>query len=256
MFCNKCGNPIPDGNKFCSKCGAPINANLVNEQQFTNNAQPVEQINTQPAYQQPVQPQPAMQMPNQQPIYNQPVYPNQAMPYNMAPVNAPKKKHTGLIVALIVLILAAIAACLILFVFKPGSNDSPMGVAKKCMKAFINDDYKGVENCHHSDLENLGDDSYDYLEIFSEGQAEGGKITYEFHDYQKLTKYQLDELKENVEAYCGHYSNDITEAGIVDCDYTMKGSESWDDSETLYFLVVKYKGKWYVYFVEDDYIGF
>ena len=24
MFCNKCGNPIKEGNKFCSKCGAPV----------------------------------------------------------------------------------------------------------------------------------------------------------------------------------------------------------------------------------------
>jgi len=24
VFCNKCGNPIKEGNKFCSKCGAPV----------------------------------------------------------------------------------------------------------------------------------------------------------------------------------------------------------------------------------------
>lgn len=31
MFCNKCGNPIKEGNKFCSKCGAPVTAVPVTE---------------------------------------------------------------------------------------------------------------------------------------------------------------------------------------------------------------------------------
>ena len=44
MFCEKCGNPMNDGEKFCQKCGAPVPGQAPAEA-----AQPVQQAPEQAA---------------------------------------------------------------------------------------------------------------------------------------------------------------------------------------------------------------
>lgn len=49
MFCNKCGNAVPDGNAFCGKCGAPLSA-----QQYQTKSQPFQQSYQYPPASEPV----------------------------------------------------------------------------------------------------------------------------------------------------------------------------------------------------------
>ncbi|MCR5329131.1 MAG: PepSY-associated TM helix domain-containing protein [Saccharofermentans sp.] len=89
MYCESCGNFVPDGQAFCANCGAPAAAAqraaapvtqaapaaaqpVVQQTQPVQQAQPVVQ-QTQPVYQQPVYQQPVVQ-PVVQPVYQQPVY--------------------------------------------------------------------------------------------------------------------------------------------------------------------------------------
>ena len=85
MYCESCGNFVPDGQAFCANCGAPqpktsapvTQAAPVAAQPVVQQvAQPVQQaqpVYQQPVYQQPVVQQPVVQ-PVVQPVYQQPVY--------------------------------------------------------------------------------------------------------------------------------------------------------------------------------------
>ena len=64
MFCNRCGNQLPDEAQFCNSCGAQA-ATPVEGQQ------PQQPYPQQPYQQQPYQPQPYQQQPYQ-PVYQAP----------------------------------------------------------------------------------------------------------------------------------------------------------------------------------------
>ena len=102
-FCPNCGSANNDGARFCSGCGGPLPA-----------AQPQALVQPQPvqAPVQPVQPQPAYQQPIQQPIQPQPVYqqPIQPQPIYQQPAvqpvqSIPAAKSNGLCTAGFVLSL-------------------------------------------------------------------------------------------------------------------------------------------------------
>ena len=95
MFCTKCGANVVEGMKFCTGCGADVS-------QMTSSGQTEETKTDAPATEQPVNQQPVYQQPvYQQPVYQQPVY---QQPVYQPVVTAPKKKrHTGLIITLVVL---------------------------------------------------------------------------------------------------------------------------------------------------------
>ncbi|HOP09913.1 MAG TPA: zinc ribbon domain-containing protein [Oscillospiraceae bacterium] len=90
MFCNNCGQQIPDNAAFCPKCGHSISPSPAK-------TAPTPDPAPAPVYQQPAptyQPQPA-------PVYQQPVY--QAQP--AAAVAVKPKKHKGLITLLVIIIV-------------------------------------------------------------------------------------------------------------------------------------------------------
>lgn len=95
MFCPKCGKQVSEGAVFCNFCGKPL-----------NRAQQPPAQQPQAQYRQPPAPQARQQAQSRQPTpqvsYRQP-----QSSYPQAPARQPKKSHTGLIVTLIVLLLAA-----------------------------------------------------------------------------------------------------------------------------------------------------
>lgn len=96
MFCNNCGNQIPDGSKFCASCGAPAQA---------------------------AAPQTEVQQP--EPQQAQPVYtaPQQTEPVYAAPQQPQKKKAPIWLAAVIGLAAFAIAALIIAPAISGGSNN-------------------------------------------------------------------------------------------------------------------------------------
>lgn len=84
MFCENCGEKLPEGARFCQICGVPVKTIGV------NNAPAQAQYNNQAAYQQPANRQPINQQPiNQQPINQQPINQQQVnqQPINKQPAN-------------------------------------------------------------------------------------------------------------------------------------------------------------------------
>ena len=89
MFCNNCGNQVPDGQNFCSFCGTQVVVSMQsNNQTYSQSQYPQQNVYQQPQYaQQNVyqQPQYAHQNVYQQPqygqqnTYQQPQYPQQNM---------------------------------------------------------------------------------------------------------------------------------------------------------------------------------
>ncbi len=104
--CKICGAIVPDNAKFCQKCGGNefVAAGTDDEQTGLLNE------SGNPYQNQPVQPQP------QAPVYTQPQF-NQPNGFNNqqnwqqppVPQNQPKKKNTGLIVAIVVICLIVLA---------------------------------------------------------------------------------------------------------------------------------------------------
>ena len=85
MFCNQCGNEIPNETRFCPNCGAPVAAPA--PEQPAAPAQPQE-----PVYAQPVQPQePQYAQPVQQPA--QPQEPVYAQPVQQPPYAQPEPAY-------------------------------------------------------------------------------------------------------------------------------------------------------------------
>lgn len=108
MFCNKCGNPIPDGSAFCPACGNKIEVAPV--------AAPVAPVAAPVAPVAPVVEAPVAAPAAPAPVVEAPVAPVQpvyAAP--VAPQPAPKKKKnpTLLIVIIAIVALLAVAAALL-----------------------------------------------------------------------------------------------------------------------------------------------
>ena len=104
MFCTSCGKQFDDRNRFCPYCGVQVPGALHPP------AAPAQPQYQQPQYQQPQYQQSQYQQPQyQQPQYRQPQY---QQPVQAAPEKP--KKHTGLVVGLILggiaLILGVLAA--------------------------------------------------------------------------------------------------------------------------------------------------
>lgn len=111
MYCHNCGKQIPDGAKFCTGCGA---AQLIED--------PAGAAAPQPAPARPAPARPAA-APVRQPARPQPGAHTQPAPKK-------KKRHTGVIIAVCAVVVAA-AVALGIFVIAPmmkGKNEGTAGV--------------------------------------------------------------------------------------------------------------------------------
>lgn len=148
MFCPNCGSALPDNARACSTCGVQFAPPLVGPPPAQTPPQPapVEQVPVAPAAQtQPAQPQPVAQVPAQpyatQPMPVAPQQPLQA-PQDAAQYGAPqyppqqyapqagqlipKKKRTGLIVAVVVgAVVLAGAGAAAFFLLRPATPVVP-----------------------------------------------------------------------------------------------------------------------------------
>lgn len=92
MFCEKCGNPMNDNDKFCQKCGAPVHP--VQAQPAPEQGQPAPEPAPQPMdMPNPTEPAVPVQPVTEQPMPSAPVQPMTEQPMPSAPVQpaAPKK---------------------------------------------------------------------------------------------------------------------------------------------------------------------
>ena len=218
MFCNNCGTPISDGTYFCPNCGNPINSIPTNSQPF---------------------------------------YPDSNMSFdNDSPLYKPRTLSPKLIVILLVLLGIIIVACIVLCFFNPFSKNNPKGVAEKYMKAMSTADTNAIHDLHTYSLHYSEDKSYSYAQLIDDELKNYSKITYKVNDYKKLDKKHLNFLKCMVLMYRTDDLN-ITEAGIVDCTYTVRNElKRTTRSETLYLVVVKLDKKWYLYYLDNSYPSF
>ena len=139
MYCESCGNFIPDGQAFCSNCGARVASPAPSApvQSAAPVAMPVAPVAPAPAAVQPIQtaaPQPVYQQPvyqqTIQPVYQQPVYQPVAA---VKPI--PAKRGNGAAVAGLVFGILTVVTCWIPFIFYVfgllGLIFSIVGVAKR-----------------------------------------------------------------------------------------------------------------------------
>ena len=145
MYCESCGNFIPDGQAFCSNCGARVAspapsapaAPAAPVQSAAPVAMPVAPVAPAPAAVQPIQ------TPAPQPVYQQPVYQQTIQPVYQQPVYQPvaavkpipAKRGNGAAVAGLVFGILTVVTCWIPFIFYVfgllGLIFSIVGVAKR-----------------------------------------------------------------------------------------------------------------------------
>lgn len=160
MYCESCGNFIPDGQAFCSNCGARLAAPQAPQAAPAASAapaapapqtaavsvapvapaavQPIQAAPAQPVYQQPVYQQPVYQQPAQ-PVYQQTIQPVYQQPVYQQPVAAvnpiPAKRGNGAAVAgMIFGILTALTSWIPFFFYLFGLIGlicSIVGIAKR-----------------------------------------------------------------------------------------------------------------------------
>lgn len=133
MFCNKCGNQLPDGAAFCTKCGAPLkNENSILQQ---NGKQTGQQQSVGAAFPQNSDVPPEQQ----QGGYAPPMFPQQP-PVNMGYAQTPpsggqgmfispepaKKSGKGMVIVLVTLTVIILALCgvLLFFILNDGGGGS------------------------------------------------------------------------------------------------------------------------------------
>ena len=236
MFCAKCGAENPSDNLFCGKCGAPLENNEV-----------------------VVENTPAPEAPQtlQESVTNNEVKP------------VKKKSKKGIIIALVILILILIAAgCIIFFACRPGSSNTPKGVTEKLIKGVAKGDADALQDCNYGAYTpyptyNM---SYIYASIVRQAMWEStdkAKITYKVHDYYKAKDEEKERLEKNIYketnqflGYESDFPEEIDEAGYVSVVLRISDSVTSDCSQTLYAVVVKIDGEWFVYSLEDAEDGY
>lgn len=141
MFCTNCGKQLPDGTRFCIYCGTPTagtaDPQIPVQEEAVNVAAPTIQ---EPVYsaptQEPVYQEPVYSAPTQEPVYQEPVYSTpvqepvyqEPVPYiptdaQMPDTSAPrKKKKTGLIVAITLLLVLAIVGGVVYYIHTQNTN--------------------------------------------------------------------------------------------------------------------------------------
>ena len=146
MFCENCGQQIPDGSTFCSNCGAPA-------------GKPAQEM---PVEQQPVE-QPVEQQPVEQPVQEQAPFDPQdqfnasAQQYEPAPAApkqpvSPKTKKIIMFSAIGAGALAVILVALFVFIIPAISNANKLSLADYCTVQFDGIDYdKSSESSSEAD---------------------------------------------------------------------------------------------------------
>lgn len=227
MFCDQCGLANEEGSKFCEGCGAPLQ---------TEDTSAVDSIAETPVEEGGFGDVPA--------AVSNPLA--KIMPFIIG-IGA---------IALVVILLFAFG------VFKKGS----LKVTEKYIKACIKADGKAIYEAtiDPASLERITDkemhdckDEEDIIEFLTE-EAEEQKdhLEEELGDNVKVTKIEKKKIKNYEKRDIKKVNKYLEETYDCDEDYisglacvkvkvTYKGSDD-DDSETMEFITIKVKGKWYV----------
>ena len=233
MFCSNCGTQIPDGAMFCPGCGSSTGAPV---QPAPVPAQPVQQVAQSAPAPQPVQqvaqsapaPQPVQQVvqptPAPQPVPVQPVQP--APVPQPAPVKSKKKKgKTGLIIAIISLLVIAggVLAFLFLYLFP-----------KKNVELLCKNAWYMVEGIDYNDSDYTGKMMGQYgLEFKEKGTA----ILHEVYDEE--TEYDW-EISGNT-LKCDYFNDDVEILNITDEEFVVKSGDDEIIFVTKKILKKEYK---------------
>ncbi len=246
MLCNNCGTENLDGAKFCVGCGAELVAA--------------------PVYQEPVYQEPVYQ----EPVYQEPVYQEAPQEFfapqeeGFAPVEAPQENKIKKLLPLIIGGAAALTLILILILtakpYKKALNlemDYYEGTLTQASyeKQYPKEYWEYVEDEFDVTVEEryeAYEESYDewFGEYYEKEFGDNVKFSYKITDKKKLSDKKLKELRSDYSDY-DMAKKDITKAYKLDLEVTIKGS---DDKETYdgEAVVFKYKGKWYVDYLDWD----
>lgn len=259
MFCQKCGTQNDEGVNFCANCGASTAA--VPPQPVTQ--QPIAPPPPPPVTPPQYAPPPVAQPQYTQPQYNQPQYaPAQpasqyAQPPVYAPPAGPKKKKTGLIAVIGILLTAVVAVALVL-IFTGGNAED---AAKGYLEAVFDFDYAKAEKYSFIDIEkyfeieegldagNLKQEFKDakedaYVELEDEF-GDNAKISVSVTDSEELEGTDKDEAISTYEADEDYFKGKIKSVTRVTVLLEVKGDDD-EDSETMDIIAVKSGSKWYV----------
>lgn len=152
MFCQKCGNQIPDGSTHCNYCGAPL------------------QTQTTPTN-----------------IAPQPVQPIQAT----QPVSKPKKSGNVILIAIISVLVVIVLALVGIFVIKPAlEGDSSSDSSSSSKEKDDDDKDNDKDEDKTEDKDNDKDNDKDDKELTIEEQAEKALDT-NLKNYTSADSYEL-----------------------------------------------------------------
>lgn len=234
--------------------GAPyMNSQPVNGQAMNNgapymNSQPVngQAMNNSAPYMngQPV---------NGQPMNNGMPYQNGYNPYGYQNTAPAKKKKTGLVIGIIVVLIAVIAVGL--FFILGSGNRSYKAAVKQYARAIEDHDLSGmikVQVPRYSKQQFISMSGYssekEFWDEFDESmESEYGshvKLSFEIKGAERIDQDDLADIEDAL-SYSYDYEADITDGYVVEILMHVKGDDDTYD-DTIYLNVVEIKGKWYI----------
>jgi hypothetical protein len=228
MFCGKCGAEIPDNAEFCSSCGSPIQASNVGG---VPQASVMPQGNVMPQMGAMV-PQAGVMMPQ-------------------VPV---KKKHTGLIIAVAMALVLAVAALVIFLVIKPAGGPTAMDAANEYMTAMCKGDTSTMIDYLQDDMMQNIMFSMMILKDYRNDIDDGAELDYTLDDCEKLDEDDYAWLKAMLAQGYNLKENKIqdivTVSGKYHIDYNDK--DRGDKYVPVKLTFMKYDKKWYIINYEES----
>lgn len=235
MFCGKCGAEIPDNSDFCSSCGSPIQASNVGGMTQGNVMPQVDAI----------APQASNMMPQAD------FMPQAGV---MVPQTPVKKKHTGMIIAVVVALVLAIAALVIFLVIKPAGGPTAMDAANEYMTAMCKGDTSTMIDYLQDDMMQNIMFSMMILKDFGNDIDDGAELDYTLDDCEKLDEDDYAWLKAMLAQGYNLKENKIQDIVTVSGKYHIDYNDNarGDKYVPVKLTFMKYDKKWYIIDYEES----
>lgn len=227
-FCTKCGASVTDETKFCPACGTEIAAaeEVVAEAQAAET--PVENAATETA--EPAKRTVSFEVPD--------------VKAAISKLDQAKVKKYGTIGAI------AVAAIVVVIVALSLIFPSPKAVVRKGINAVVQGNATKLASVMPPFLFD-GDymDKEDWIDEMEEELEDADMDDYEF-EIKKITKMSTSDKKnlKEVLKYLEDYLDDFDAKDVTDYKTAKIRVDDGDDKETLEYSLIKYKGRWYLWF--------
>ena len=245
-ICKTCGTENLDNAIYCGECGSPFDEQV--QEPVAQQPAPAQDA---PVYEDPTAEAPAQDAPAQAVAAQK--EPNKVLAKIdelLAKVKLDRTKALIILGAFVATIALIIILVSLIF-------PSPKAVAKKLMNGIARGDAKAVVNCMPDYIwDGDPDEKKDAIDSLDDvlDEIDFDKFTYEIRRVSKLDKDEIDDLEDELDDMEDIYDELNADKATAFREVKIKVTVKIDgekETNTLKLILMKYKGQWKVYNVDD-----